>query len=82
MDTHRAVHIGITLGQGFDVGGVFSADTDAQEVPYPTLASGFEGRVEGAAVLGEVEAIKVAMGIYDLNHGKCLAHDTPAGLGN
>lgn len=65
MDTHRAVHIGITLGQGFDVGGVFSADTDAQEVPYPTLASGFEGRVEGAAVLGEVEAIKVAMGIYE-----------------
>lgn len=65
MNAHRAVDIGITIGQGFDVGGVFRADADAQEVPYPTLARSFKGGVEGAAVLGQVEAIKVAMGIYE-----------------
>ena len=65
MDAHRAIYIGIALGQGLDVGGVLGADTDTQEVPDPTLAGRFQGGVEGTAVLGEVEAIKVAMGIYE-----------------
>ena len=41
VDAHRTIHIGITLGQGFDIGGVIGADADAQEVPYPALACGF-----------------------------------------
>ena len=56
MDTDRAIDIGIAVGQRFDVGGVFSAHADAQEVPYPSLACSFERGVEGAAVLGEVKA--------------------------
>jgi hypothetical protein len=34
-------------------------------MPYPTLACGVESSIKGAAVLGKVEAIKVAMGIYE-----------------
>ena len=65
MDANRAVHVVVTIGQGFDVGGVVGADADAQEVPDPALTSRFQGGVEGAAVRGEVKAIKVAMGIYE-----------------
>jgi hypothetical protein len=49
-------------------------------VPYSALARCLKGGIEGAAVLGKVEAIKVAMGIYEhrklrlesgkLSHGK------------
>jgi hypothetical protein len=67
VDTHRTIHIGVAISKGFDVGGVFSADADAQEVPYPALARSFKGGVKGAAVLSEVEAIKVTVGIYE--HG-------------
>ncbi|RMQ84193.1 hypothetical protein ALP97_05217 [Pseudomonas salomonii] len=65
VNTDRAVDIGIAISQGFDVGGVVGAHADAQEVPYPTLACRFQGGIEGAAVLGKVEAIKVAVGIYE-----------------
>jgi hypothetical protein len=65
VDTHRTIDVGVAISQGFDVGGVFGADTDTQEVPYPTLAGSLKSGVEGTVVLGEVEAIKVAMGIYE-----------------
>jgi hypothetical protein len=65
MDTHRAIHVGIAIREGFDVGRIVGADADTQEVPDPTLAGRFQGGVEGTAVLGEVKAIKVAMGIYE-----------------
>ena len=65
MDTHRAIHVRVAIREGFDVGRIVGADADAQEVPDPTLAGRFQGGVEGTAVLGEVEAIKVAMGIYE-----------------
>jgi hypothetical protein len=65
VDAHRTIDIGITISQRFDVGGIFSADTNAQEVPYSTLARSFKGSVKGATMLGKVEAIKVAMGIYE-----------------
>ena len=86
MNTHRAVYVGIAISQGFDVGGVVGADANAQEVPYPTLAGSFKGGVEGAAVLGKVEAIKVAMGIYEhrnlsLSHKRGRANDTPVSHG-
>ena len=42
MHADRTVDVVITLGQGFDVGGVVDADADAQKVPYPALA----GRIE------------------------------------
>lgn len=64
MYTHRTIHIGIAISQGFDVSRVLRADADAQEMPYPTLARSVEGRIKGTAVLGQVEAIEVAMGIY------------------
>jgi hypothetical protein len=88
VDTHRAVYVGITVRQGLDVGGVVGTDADTQEVPYPTLASGLQRCIQGAVVLGEVETIKVAMGVYE--HRKlrleitesCLADDTPVGHGN
>jgi hypothetical protein len=65
VDTHRTIHIGIAIGEGFDVGGVFSTDADAQEMPDPALARRFEGGVKGACVLGKVKTVKVAMGIYE-----------------
>jgi hypothetical protein len=34
-------------------------------VPYSTTARRFKGCVKGAGVLGKVEAVKVAMGIYE-----------------
>ena len=61
----RAIDIVIALGQGFDVGRVVGADTDAQEVPYPTLAGRIQGGIQGAVMGGEVKAIKVTMGIYE-----------------
>ncbi|GLH48628.1 hypothetical protein RS3R2_23130 [Pseudomonas lactis] len=86
MNAHRAIDVGVAISQGFDVGGVVGADANAQEVPYPTLAGSFKGGVEGAAVLGKVEAIKVAMGIYEhrnqgLSHKRGRANDTPVGHG-
>jgi hypothetical protein len=65
VDTHRTIHIGVALGEGFDISGVFGADADAQEMPYPALARGFKRSVKGPGMLGEVKAVKVAMGIYE-----------------
>jgi hypothetical protein len=89
VDAYRAIDIGIPVGQCFDVGSVFGAHADAQEVPYSALARCLKGGIEGAVVLGKVEAIKVAMGIYEhrklrlesgkLSHGKLAANDTPVG---
>ena len=86
MDTHRAIYVGIAIGQGFDVGGVFRADANAQEVPYSTLTGSLKGSIKGTAVLGKVEAIKVAMGIYEhrnlsLSHKRGRANDTPVSHG-
>jgi hypothetical protein len=65
MHADRAVDVVIPLGQGFDIGGVVDADTDTQKVPYPALTGRLEGGIQGAVVSGEVEAIQVAMGIYE-----------------
>jgi hypothetical protein len=65
MHANRAVDVVITLGQGFDIGGVVGADTDAQKVAYPALTGRVEGGIQGAIVGSEIEAIKVAMGIYE-----------------
>ena len=86
MDTDRAIHVGVAISQGFDVGGVLCADTNAQEVTDPALAGRLKGGVEGTAVLGKVEAIKVAMGIYEhrnlsLSHKRGRANDTPVSHG-
>ena len=86
MNAHRAIDVGVAISQGFDIGGVVGADANAQEVPYPTLAGSFKGGVEGATVLGKVEAIKVAMRIYEhrnlsLSHTRGRANDTPVSHG-
>ncbi|MNE36453.1 hypothetical protein D3C80_1302630 [compost metagenome] len=39
MHADRTVDVVITLGQGFDVGGIVGADTDTQKVPDAALAS-------------------------------------------
>jgi hypothetical protein len=65
VHAHRAVHVVIFLGQGFDVGSVVDADADTQKVPYPALSGGIKGGIEGAVVGSEIKAIKVTMGIYE-----------------
>jgi hypothetical protein len=65
MHANRTIDIVVTFGQGFDVGGVIGADANAQKVPYPALTGRIECSVQGAVVGGEVEAIKVTMGIYE-----------------
>jgi hypothetical protein len=65
MHADRAIDIVVALGQCFDIGCVVGADTDAQEVPYPAFAGRIEGGIQRAVMGGEVEAIKVTMGIYE-----------------
>jgi hypothetical protein len=65
MHADRTIDIVVTLGQGFDIGRVVSADADTQEVPYPTLAGRIQGGIQRAVMGGKVEAIKVTMGIYE-----------------
>jgi len=65
MHANRTVDIVVTLGQGFDVGGILDADADTQKVPNPTQTGRIECGIQGAVVGGEVEAIKVAMGVYE-----------------
>ena len=65
MHANRTVDVVVTFGQGFDVGGVLDADADTQKVPYPAQTGRIKCSIQGAVVGGEVEAIKVAMGIYE-----------------
>jgi hypothetical protein len=65
MHADRTVDVVITFSQGFDVGGVIDTDADAQKVPYPALTGRIECSIQGAVVGGEVETIKVTMGIYE-----------------
>src|SRR6059058_6249155 len=65
MDADRAVDIGIALGERFDVSCVFDAHANTEKVTDAALTSRFEGRVKRAGMFGKVEAIKVAMGIYE-----------------
>jgi hypothetical protein len=65
MHADRAIDVVITLGQGFDIGGVVDADTDTQKVPDSALTGGLKGSIQGSVVGGEIEAIEVAMGIYE-----------------
>jgi hypothetical protein len=65
MHADRTVHVVITLGQGFYVGGVVNTDANAQKVPYSALTGRIECSIQRAVVGGEVEAIKVTMGIYE-----------------
>jgi hypothetical protein len=65
MHADRTIDIVVALGQGFDIGRVVSTDADTQKVAYPTLAGRIEGGIQRAVMGGEVEAIKVTMGIYE-----------------
>ncbi|MNT89042.1 hypothetical protein D3C72_2297010 [compost metagenome] len=65
MHAHRAVDIVIAFGQCLDVGRVVRADSNTQKVPYPALPGSLQGSIQGAVVGGQVEAIKVTMGIYE-----------------
>jgi hypothetical protein len=65
VHANRTVDIVITLGQGFDVGGVVDTDADTQKVPDSTLAGRVERGIQRAVMGGEVKAIKVTMGIYE-----------------
>ena len=65
MYTDGTIDIVVTIGQGFDVGGVVGADADAQEVPDVALPGRIQRGIQGTVVNGEVEAIKVTMGIYE-----------------
>ena len=67
MDTHRAIDIVVALAQVFYRLGVVGTDSDTQEMTDTAGAGGIQSNIEGALVSGEVEAIKVAMGIY--KHG-------------
>ncbi|MNL28425.1 hypothetical protein D3C87_1500670 [compost metagenome] len=64
MHADRAVHVVILFSERFDVGGIVCADTNTQKVPHSTLARRIEGGIQRAVMGGEVEAIKVTMGIY------------------
>ena len=64
MHADRTIDIVITLSQGFDVGGVIGTHADAQEVPYSALTGRIQCSIQRAVMGGEVEAIKVTMGIY------------------
>jgi hypothetical protein len=65
MHADRAVDVVITLGQGFDIGGIVGTDADTQKVTYPALTGCIESSIQGSVVGGEVKAIEVAMGIYE-----------------
>ncbi|GFM87930.1 hypothetical protein PSCICO_33290 [Pseudomonas cichorii] len=67
VNTHRAVHVVITLGQSLYGTGIVGTDTDAQKMPDTSATRGFKGSVQRAIVLGEVKAVEVTMRIY--KHG-------------
>nr|BFE95300.1 hypothetical protein GCM10020185_58360 [Pseudomonas brassicacearum subsp. brassicacearum] len=64
MNTDRTIDIGITFGQGLDVGGVVGADADAQEMTDTPFTGRVQRSIQGAAMGSEVETVKVTMGIY------------------
>ncbi|GFM64521.1 hypothetical protein PSCICJ_06390 [Pseudomonas cichorii] len=68
VNAHRAVHVVITLGQGFYSAGIVGTDANAQKMPDTSATRRFKGSVQRAIVLGEVKAVEVAMGIY--KHGQ------------
>ncbi len=65
VHTDRAIDVVIALGQGLDVGSVVGTHADAQEMPDPTLAGRIKCSIQRAIMGGEVEAIKMTMGIYE-----------------
>ena len=65
MHADRAIDVAITLSQGFDISSIIGTHADAQKVPDPACARCVECGIQRAVMGGEVEAIKVTMGIYE-----------------
>ena len=65
VHAHRTVHIGITLGQGFDIGRVVSADANAQKMPHPAITRRLQGGVQRTVVGTQIKAIKMAVGVNE-----------------
>src|SRR5690606_6493998 len=72
MNADRAIHVVIAICQGFDRARIVSADANTEKMPDPSAPRRFKGGIQRAGVFSEVQAVKVAMGIY--KHGNGYLH--------
>jgi hypothetical protein len=67
MNAHRAINVVVSFSQRLDRPGVISADANAEKVSDTPVTCRLKGSIQRSGMLGEVQAVKVAVGIY--KHG-------------
>jgi hypothetical protein len=63
VHAHRAIDIGVTLSQTFNLRSIVSTNPDAEEMTNAARARSIECRIERTAMGGEIETVKVTVGI-------------------
>jgi len=63
MHTHRAIDIRMTFAQRFHRRRIVGTDTNAEKMPDATLPRSLQRRIKRALVRGEIESIKMTVGV-------------------
>ncbi len=67
VNAHRAVNVGIALGQGLHRGCIAGIDANAEELADATGARGIQRCIQGAVMKGKIESIQVTVGVDEMH---------------